>query len=118
MKNFNSILYQILGNRIKTRREALNMNQIELGEKANIGRTSISNIEQGRQKPPLSVIYKICHELKVDVRTILPTHLEIEHEITHIKDNSPLKKFYDMYNLDEKTQKDIDDLFKNDQNDI
>lgn len=52
MKNFNSILYQILGNRIKTRREELNMNQIELGEKANIGRTSISNIEQGRQKPP------------------------------------------------------------------
>lgn len=118
MKNFNSILYQILGDRIKARREELNMNQTELGQKADIGRTSISNIEKGRQKPPLSVIYKICHELEVDVRSILPTYLEIEHEITQIKNNSPLKKFYEMYNLDEKTQNDIDDLFKENKDDI
>ncbi|WP_431243635.1 helix-turn-helix domain-containing protein [Flavobacterium sp. P21] len=112
MKNFNSILYKILGSRIKAQREALNMNQIELGEKAEIGRTSISNIEQGRQKPPLSVIYRICHELGADVRTILPTHLEIEHKIAQTKSEGSLEKFFEMYDLDEKTKKDIDDLFK------
>lgn len=118
MKNFNSILYQILGNKIKVRREDLKMNQIELGEKAGIGRTSISNIEKGRQKPPLSVIYKICHELELDVRSILPTHLEIEQEIIQAENNNSFKKFYDMYNLDEKTQNEINDLLKENQDDI
>lgn len=117
MKNFSSVLYEILGKRIKSRREELNLNQSDLGDRADIGRASISNIEQGRQKPPLSVIYKICHELDVDVHTILPTYKEIEDTISQI-DNSSLKKFYDHYNLDEKTKEQIDNLFKDKKNDI
>lgn len=109
MKNFNSILYQILGQRIKSRREELNMNQNDLGEKVNIGRASISNIEQGRQKPPLSVIYKICHELDVDVHTILPTYKEIEKQINQVE-NTSLKQYYDQYNLDDNTKDLIDKL--------
>lgn len=111
MKSFNSILYQILGANIKSRREELNMNQNELGKKVDIGRASISNIEKGRQKPPLSVIYKICHELDVDVHSILPTYIEIENELNFEKESS-FKKLFDHYDLDENTQKEIDDLFK------
>jgi transcriptional regulator with XRE-family HTH domain len=111
MKNFNSILYQILGQKIKFRREELNMNQNELGDKANIGRASISNIEQGRQKPPLSVIYRICHELDVDVHAILPTYKEIEEQTNQVE-NGSLKQYYDQYNLDYKTKELIDNLFK------
>lgn len=111
MKSFNSILYQILGAKIKSRREELNMNQNELGQKVDIGRASISNIEKGRQKPPLSVIYKICHELDVDVHSILPTYIEIENELKNENDSS-FKKLFDHYELDEQTQKEIDDLFK------
>jgi DNA-binding XRE family transcriptional regulator len=87
------------------------MNQNELGEKANIGRASISNIEKGRQKPPLSVIYKICHELDVDVHSILPTYIEIDNELK-IENESSFKSLFDYYDLDENTQKEIDDLFK------
>lgn len=111
MKNFSSILYQMLGNKIKSRREELEMNQSELGEKVEIGRASISNIEKGRQKPPLSVIYKICHELNLDVHSILPTYVEIENELKS-KNESSFKKLFDHYDLDENTQKEIDDLFK------
>lgn len=45
MPNFNSVLYKILGSRIKGRREYLKINQIDLGDKVGIGRTSITNIE-------------------------------------------------------------------------
>lgn len=116
MSNFNSILYEILGNRIKKRREYLQINQDKLGEKVGIGRTSISNIEQGRQKPPLSMIYKICQVLDIDVHVILPTNREIQEAIKPDKDSS-LKLYYEHYNLDENTQKEIDNLFKDSKDD-
>lgn len=110
MANFSSILYQILGERIKAQRESKKMNQSDLGDKVGIGRTSISNIEKGRQKPPLSVIYKICHELDLEVYSVLPTYIEIQENIQP-KEN-PLKLYYDKYNLNEDMQKEIDSLFK------
>lgn len=117
MPNFNSALYKILGIRIKNRREELRINQNDLGEMVGIGRTSISNIEQGRQKPPLSIIYKICQKLDIDVHAVLPTYGEIEETIN--SDNSiSFKRYYDKFNLDEKTQQELDNLFKNDTNDI
>lgn len=116
MPNFNSVLYQILGSRLKARREELGINQFDLGEKAGIGRTSISNIEQGRQKPPLSIIYKICNELNVDVHVILPTHSEIE-EVIHPKDQNTLHLYYQKYGLTEDMQKEIDNFFKENEND-
>lgn len=115
MANFNSVLYQILGSRIKTQREFKGINQSDLGEKVGIGRTSISNIEKGRQKPPLSIVYKICHELDIEVHTVLPTYIEIE-ELLLPKDNQ-LQLYYQKYNLDEEMQKQIDSLFKKEDDD-
>lgn len=117
MSNFNSVLYQLLGAKLKARRDELRINQNDLGEKVGIGRTSISNIEQGRQKPPLSVIYKICHELNIDVHSALPTYSQID-EVINLNNDSSLKLYYDKYGLDENTQREIDDLFKDKTNDI
>jgi len=111
MLNFNSVLYKILGNRIKNRREDLKINQTDLGEKVGIGRSSITNIENGRQKPPLSIIYKICRELDIDVHTILPTYGEVEEIINSDNDKSSLKPYYEKYGLDENLQREIDNLF-------
>lgn len=112
MSSFSSALYQLLGSRIKKRREELGINQEDLGKKVDIGRTSISNMEQGRQKPPLSLIYKICHVLDIDVHMVLPTHTEIQEMIKPSNENENLKLYYDKYNLDEDTQREIDDLLK------
>lgn len=111
MPNFNSTLYQILGNRIKTRREEIRLNQNELGEKAGVGRTSISNIEQGRQKPPLSVIYNICHALDIDIHSVLPSYNEIHNAMTP-ESKTGFDSYYDIYSVDEKTQRTIENLFK------
>ncbi|MFK7060263.1 helix-turn-helix transcriptional regulator [Flavobacterium oreochromis] len=118
MSNFNSMLYKLLGGRIKTRREELEMNQSLLGEKSKIGRASISNIEKGRQKPPLSVIYRICHELDIDVHSVLPTYKEIEAAVEAEGGHSSLKLYLEKANLDENLQKEIDSLFKDKTDDI
>lgn len=118
MSNFNSMLYRLLGSGIKRRREELDMNQSLLGEKSEIGRASISNIEKGRQKPPLSVIYRICHELDIDVHSVLPTYKEIEAAVIAESGQSSLKLYFEKVNLDENLQKEIDSLFNNKTNDI
>lgn len=107
------MLYKLLGSKIKSRREELDMNQSVLGKKAEIGRASISNIEIGRQKPPLSVIYRICNELDIDVHSVLPTYKEIELAVEAENNQSSLKSYYEKVNLDENLQKVIDDIFNN-----
>ena len=109
MPNFNSVLYQILGARLKARREQLGINQVDLGDRAGIGRTSISNIEQGRQKPPLSVIYKICKVLDSDIQNILPTYTEIQDNIS-ISKKDDIESVLNKLDVDKKTLREITNL--------
>ncbi len=83
MASFNTILYQIVGERIKKRRESIGLNQNDLSEKINIGRSSISNIEKGRQQPPLHTLFEICKVLDMDVQTILPTYAEVQEKVSN-----------------------------------
>lgn len=118
MSNFNSVLYQILGGRIKERREELQLNQEDLGKKVDIGRSSISNIEKGRQKPPLSVIYKICNHLDIDIHYVLPTFREIDETVKTEDNKSTLQTYIDKSDLDENIKKEIDSLFNKKTDDI
>jgi transcriptional regulator with XRE-family HTH domain len=54
-------------------REQRGLTQQELAWKAGLGRTSISNIENHAQKPPLHVLYAICIALELEPVSILPT---------------------------------------------
>lgn len=110
MSDFNSILYEVLGARIKARREELGINQNELSDNSGIGRTSISNIEQGRQKPPLSVIYQICNVLNIDVLQVLPSFTDIQQQI-NFSQESFLKSYLDNLDIDKKTMKEINSTF-------
>lgn len=57
--------YIIMGNRIKLRRKELRIKQSELAEKLDISNNHISSIENGREKPSLDILLKICEELCV-----------------------------------------------------
>ena len=52
-----------MGNRIKLRRKELRIKQSELAEKLDISNNHISSIENGREKPSLDILLKICEEL-------------------------------------------------------
>lgn len=54
-----------MGKRIKTRRTEQNIKQNVLAEKLNISNNHLSAIENGKEKPSLDILLKICRELEV-----------------------------------------------------
>lgn len=73
MKTNETLLYQKLGQHLRQKREAANLTQGHLAEGVGVLRTSITNIEAGRQKAPLHLIYELCGVLRVDIKDVLPT---------------------------------------------
>lgn len=113
MVDFNSVLYRVLGEKIKERREELGLSQKELSDKIlKLGRTSISNIEKGRQYPPLSTIYELCRALDIDIQRILPTYSEVEAEANKSPETEKIEKYFSVLNLDEKTLQQVREAFK------
>lgn len=75
-------LYQALGERLKKNRESnlptrRRLTQSELAREVGLERTSITNIENGNQKVPLHVLYRICEVLQVSILEVLPAVADI-----------------------------------------
>lgn len=66
-------LYEFLGARIRERRHSLQMTQAHLAAQVGLLRSSIANIEAGRQRITVHVLYHLCEVLGLDVATALPT---------------------------------------------
>jgi transcriptional regulator with XRE-family HTH domain len=73
------VLYSYIGNRIKQERLRSNMTQGRLADATGMLRTSIANIETGRQKTTLHVLYKLCSVLQIEATTLLPLTAEVVH---------------------------------------
>lgn len=71
------MLYALIGERLKRHRIERGKTQAWLADRVGMLRTSITNIELGRQKAPLHVIYTLCAVLDVDPLDILPRLTEI-----------------------------------------
>lgn len=70
-------LYGQIGGRIREIRALRGVTQTQLAAEAGLQRTSIANIERGRQRPPLHVIYELSEALGVDVHDLLPSAVEV-----------------------------------------
>jgi transcriptional regulator with XRE-family HTH domain len=64
-------LYAALGRNIAAARMACHVNQEDLAHVARLTRSSIANIEAGRQHPPLHVLVAIAGALQVDIGAFL-----------------------------------------------
>lgn len=64
-------LYEQLGARLRALRDS-KFTQAELARLVGVERTSITNIENGNQKVPLHLLYRLCAVLNVDLRDVLP----------------------------------------------
>lgn len=71
-------LFALIGERIKRRRIARKQTQAWLAGRAGVLRTSVTNIETGRQKVPLHVLYALCNALEVDPLDVLPSLAEVQ----------------------------------------
>lgn len=67
-----NLVYTNLGKMLRKHRELLRLSQSDIAKASGMLRTSVSNIEAGRQKPPLHVLYVLCQILKVEVADVLP----------------------------------------------
>lgn len=66
------LLYFVLGKRVRAAREKANLRQIDLAEKVGLTRTSIVNIEQGKQRIQLVELYRVALILGVEIADLLP----------------------------------------------
>lgn len=71
-------LYEFLGARIRERRHSLHMTQAHLAAKVGLLRSSVANIEAGRQRITVHVLYDLCEALSLDVTVALPAPLLAE----------------------------------------
>lgn len=77
MNDFKDSLYKIVGEKIKAKREKLQITQKHLSENLGISRASVSNIEVGRHQVTLANLYDISKILKIDICDLLPKYDEI-----------------------------------------
>jgi DNA-binding XRE family transcriptional regulator len=70
--------YQMLGNCIRKARIKAGLKQHTFASFLSLSRASIVNIEKGRQRPPIHLIWVIAKVLNIEVNEILPsfTHSE------------------------------------------
>lgn len=66
-------IYAIVGNLIQTTREEARMTQDELARRVGLSRTSISNIEHGRQRIQVHILWTMASALGVPAQQLLPT---------------------------------------------
>ena len=64
-------VYAALGARVRMIREALGINQAELAKRAMLTRTSLTNIEAGRQRMPVHQIELLATALGVSPKHLL-----------------------------------------------
>ena len=65
-------LYEEIGDRIRKEREELGFTQSDLAQEIGMLRTSIANIETGRQRLPIHVLFNIARALGVTPKRLLP----------------------------------------------
>ncbi len=66
-------LYETIGSLIKDRRNILKITQEELARQVKLTRTSITNIEQGKQRFGVHTLFEIASALKLHPSALLPT---------------------------------------------
>ena len=67
-----TLFYQQLGANIRKFREKKKISQEALANLIGLTRTSLTNIEKGRQHPPLHKLCEIIEHLQIDISDVLP----------------------------------------------
>jgi transcriptional regulator with XRE-family HTH domain len=64
--------YRSIGEQIKAKRLAGSLKQEDLAGKVGLTRSSIAQIEAGKQAPSIFLLYQLCDALNADIFKVLP----------------------------------------------
>jgi transcriptional regulator with XRE-family HTH domain len=83
-------LYKAVGATIKQLRQKQNLNQDEFGKRIGLERTSVTNIEHGRQKVTVETLYRISESFELEsISSLLPSIKDVlqdKHTVTEQKE--------------------------------
>ncbi len=74
-------LYRHIGRAVRDAREALELTQEELASQVGVARTSITNLEKGKQHFPLHHLLSVAEALHVDLLSFIPSSSELESTV-------------------------------------
>lgn len=111
MSEYRETLYKLIGEKIKSCRDSLDLSQLELSKRLDLSRSSISNIELGRHQIPLHSLYEISREFKVDINEFLPDYDEIVSFAT--SEIADYTKFLSSSQFEEEQKEKLKDFLKN-----
>lgn len=81
-------LYCLIGEKIRKARERVGMSQGALARHLGMSRTSIVNIEAGRQRLPLHILWRISHVVGTEAGMLLPQHAEYHAQLQPLSLNA------------------------------
>src|SRR5687767_8012321 len=70
------LLYRLIGERVKKFRRG-KLTQEQLADLVSVARSSITNLENGRQRVPLHQIMRVASALGCELRDLMPTMAEM-----------------------------------------
>lgn len=74
------LFYVVLGKKVALARRAARLKQNQLAEHVGLSRTSITNIESGRQPVQVHLLVELAGVLGVDLASLLPTPNELRDD--------------------------------------
>ena len=72
-------LYQVVGDRVRRARNRAGLTQMALAEDLDVSRASVVNIEKGRQRPPLHLLWSLAERLGLEAVDLIPTQEQLAH---------------------------------------
>ena len=70
-------LYRLIGRKVCLARKVAGLSQTKLATIVGINRVSVVNIEHGRQRPPVAVLWELAEALGVEVMELIPLRAEV-----------------------------------------
>ena len=87
------MIYTELGERIKSARKNKKLSQETLSKRVGLSRSSITNIERGRQHIPFHTLFIIADALGVQPTSLIPEKQAQKHPVTNKLDKEMSEKY-------------------------
>lgn len=102
--------YRKLGENIKKAREKIGLKQSSFAQTLQISRASIVNLEKGRQRPPLHLLYEIANATKVSFSDLMPKNFHGTSEEKYVDSE---QSWEEIKRFPQEDQKKLEEFLKN-----